>query len=201
MKTIILTAAAALALVVFGVGSAMTAHASPLQVSIASATNPVVGQPGEISATLVSPDSGKPMAGVNVTFLAHATFGKMDGFMEVGQGVTNSQGIASISYVPRQPGDQAIKVSYAPAPGAKTEEASGTISVAGASSQLYVQKAGIQVPGLNSWLIVGLLTIVWGTLFGVGVTVIRIARAGQGETRVARREVATAPAGSVTSIP
>ena len=201
MKTIVLTAAAALALVVFGVGSARSAHASPLQVSIASATNAVVGQPGEISATLVSPDTGKPMAGVNVTFLAHATFGKVDGFAEVGQAVTNDQGIASISYVPRQPGDEAIKVTYATAPGAKPEEASGTISVAGAPSQLYVQTAGIQVPGLSSWLIVGLLMVVWGTLFGVGVSVIRIARAGQGETRIARREMATAPAGSVTSIP
>ncbi len=201
MKTIILTATTAMALIAFGVGSAVSAHASPFTVSIAGATNAVVGQPGEISATLVSPDSGKPMSGVNVTFLAHAAFGKMDGFVEVGQATTNSQGVATVSYVPREPGDQAIKVSYVPVPGAKAEEASGTISVAGAPVQLYTPTAGIQVPGLNSWLIVGLLTIVWGTLFGVGVTVIRIARAGQGETRVTRRESATAPTGSLTSIP
>ena len=200
MKTILLTAVAAIAVIAFGVGSAVSAHASPLKVSIASATNAVVGQPGDISATLVSPDTGKPLSGVNVTFLAHATFGKMDGFMEVGQAATNSDGIASISYVPHDPGDQAIKVSYVPTTGAKAEEASGTISVGGAASQMYVQKAGIQVPGLSSWLIVGLLTIVWGTLFGVGVTVIRIARAGEGETRIARREMATAPAGSATSL-
>lgn len=199
MRTIVLTAAAAIALLAFGVGAA-TAHSAPLTVSIASATNAVVGQPSEISATVVSPDTGEPVSGVTVTFLAHAAFGRMDGFVEVGQTVTNSQGIASISFVPREPGDQAIKVSYVPAPGAKAEEASGTIAVTGAPSQLYVQTAGIQVPGMNSWLIVGLLTIVWGTLLGVGVTVIRIARAGNGETRVARREVATAPAGSVTSL-
>jgi len=162
---------------------------------------------GHISAKLVGfryddkTGTWSGMAGVNVTFLAHATFGKMDGFVEVGQAATNSQGIATVSYVPREPGDQAIKVSYVPAPGAKAEEASGTISVAGAPAQLYTPTAGIQVPGLNSWLIVGLLTIVWGTLFGVGVTVIRIARAGQGETRVSRRESATAPTGSLTSIP
>lgn len=179
----------------------MTAHASPLKVSIASATNAVVGQSSEVSATLVSPDTGKPMSGVNVTFLAHATFGKMDGFAEIGQAVTNSQGIASVSYVPRDPGDEAIEVSYVPATGAKAETATGSISVAGAPSQMYVQTAGVQVPGLNSWLIIGLLTIVWGTLFGVGITVIRIARAGQGATRAARREVATAPANSMTSIP
>jgi len=200
MKTIVLTATAAIALLAFGVGSAMTAHASPLKVSIASATNAVVGQPGDISATLMSPDTGKPMSGVNVTFLAHASFGKTDGFMEVGQAVTNSQGVASISYVPRQAGSEDIEVSYVASTGAKAETATGSINVTGAASQLYVQRAGIQVPGLNSWLIVGLLTIVWGTLFGVGVTVIRIARAGQGPTRVERREMAAAPAASATSI-
>lgn len=201
MKTIVLTAAAAIAVIGFGVGSAVSAHASPLKVSIASASNAVVGQPSEISATLVSPDTGKPMSGVSVTFLAHATFGKVDGFMEVGQAATNSQGVASVSYVPREAGDENIEVSYVPTAGAKAEVASGTISVGGAASQMYVQKAGIQVPGLNSWLIIGLLTIVWGTLFSVGVTVIRIARAGQGETRIARRGMATAPAASVTSLP
>ena len=200
MKTIILTAAVAVALVAFGIGGAVSAHASPLAVSITSATNAVVGQPGEISATLASPDTGEPMTGVNVTFMAHATFGNVDGFVEVGRAVTNSDGVASISYTPREPGDQAIKVSYVPAAGAKPEEASGTISVAGASAQLYVQTAGIQVPGLNVWLIVGLLTVVWGTLLGVGVTLIRIARAGQVTTRVARRELATASAEPATSI-
>jgi hypothetical protein len=201
MKTILLTAAAAIAVVATGVGSAISAHASPLNVSIASATNAVVGQPNEISATLLSPDTGKPMSGVNVTFLAHATFGKMDGFMEVGQATTNIQGIASVSYVPRDPGSEAIEISYVPTAGAKAETATGSINVAGAPSQMYTQTAGIQVPGLNSWLIVGLLTIIWGTLFGVGVTVLRIARAGLGETRLARREVVRAPAGSVTSLP
>jgi hypothetical protein len=201
MKSIVLTAIAALALVAFGVGNAVTAHAAPLRVSIASATNTVVGQPSNVTATLVSPDTGMPMSGVNVTFLAHATFGKVDGFMEVGQAVTNSQGIASVSFTPRETGTEAIEVSYVPATGAKAETATGTINVSGTASTLYVQTAGIQVPGLNSWLIIGLLTVVWGTLFGVGVTVIRIARAGQGEARVPRREVAAAPAASLTSTP
>lgn len=201
MKSIVLTAIAAVALVAFGVGSAVTAHAAPLRVSIASATNTVVGQPSNITATLVSPDTGNPMSGVNVTFLAHATFGKVDGFMEVGQAVTNSQGIATVSFTPTETGTEALDVSYVPAAGAKAETATGSINVTGTASTLYVQTAGIQVPGLNSWLIIGLLTVVWGTLFGVGVTVIRIARAGQGEARVARREVATAPAASATSMP
>lgn len=200
MKSFIWKATGIVALLAVGIGAAVTANASPLQVNIAEPTPALVGQPSQVDATLVSPDTGKPMAGVNVTFLAHSSFGKVDGFMEIGKAVTDSQGVAAISYVPREAGSQDIKVDYVPAAGAKMEEATGSISVEGAAQQLYVQKAGIQVPGLNSWLIIGLLTIIWGTLFGVGVTVIRIARAGQGEARVARRELATAPAGSATSL-
>ena len=200
MKSFIWKATGIVALLAVGIGAAVTANASPLQVNIAEPTPALVGQPSQVDATLVSPDTGKPMAGVNVTFLAHSSFGKVDGFMEIGKAVTDSQGVAAISYVPREVGSQDIKVDYVPAAGAKMEEATGSISVEGAAQQLYVQKAGIQVPGLNSWLIIGLLTIIWGTLFGVGVTVIRIARAGQGEARVARRELATAPAGSATSL-
>lgn len=199
MKSILLTAAAAVALVAFGIGGTMTAHAAPLRVSIASA-NAVVGQPDTLSATLVSPDTGQPLSGINVTFLAHASFGKVNGFVEVGQAATNSQGIASVSYTPRDPGSQAIEVSYVPTTGAPAQTTTTNIDVSGAASQMYVQTAGIHMPGLNSWLIVALLTIIWGTMLGVGVTVIRIARAGQSDAHLARRE-ATAPVQATTSIP
>ena len=199
MKSFVWKAAGLIALLAVGIGAAVTANASQLKVNIAESTPALVGQPSQIDATLTSPDTGKPMAGVNVTFLAHASFGKVDGFMEIGRAVTNADGVATISYVPHEAGSQDIKVDYVPTTGAKTEEATGSINVAGAASQLYVQKAGIQVPGLNSWLIIGLLTIIWGTLFGVALTVIRIARAGQGDARLARREMAAAPAGSATS--
>ncbi len=200
MKSFAWKAAGLVALLVVGIGTAVTANASHLNVNIAESTPALVGQTSQIDATLTSLDTGEPMAGVNVTFLAHSSFAKVDGFMEIGRAVTNSEGVASIAYVPHEAGSHDIKVDYVPAAGTKTEEAMGSINVGGAAQQLYVQKAGIQVPGLNSWLIVGLLTIVWGTLFGVAVTVIRIARAGQSDTRVARRELATAPAGSATSL-
>jgi hypothetical protein len=200
MKSFIVKATGIVALLAIGIGAAVTANASQVTVNIAEPAPALVGQPSQIDATLTAPDTGKPMAGVSVTFLAHSSFGKVDGFMEIGRGVTNSDGIAAISYVPRDAGHTDVKVDYVPAAGGKMEEAVGAIDVQGGASQLYVQKSGIQVPGLSSWLIVGLLTIIWGTLFGVALMVVRIARAGQGEARVARRETVSVPAGSATSL-
>jgi hypothetical protein len=77
------------------------------------------------------------------------------------------------------------------------EQITTSIAVEGSADQLYVQMAGIQVPGLNSWLIIGLLSVVWGILFFVAVAVIRIARAGDGDVVPAQRpSLATAVAAS-----
>jgi len=184
-----------LAFAMLALGSAATAHASHLNVRVAEPTPATVGQPSELVAELTSADTGQPVAGVNVTFFAHASFGKVSGYMEIGRGVTDSRGIATISFVPRESGTHDIRVDYALGAGGTAEETAASVAVAGSADQMYVQKAGIQVPGLNSWLIIGLLSVVWGILLLVAVTVNRIARAGE-TTSAPRTALATAMAPS-----
>jgi len=181
MKRFVLTAAGLLTFTVFALGSAAPAHASHLLMRVSEPAAALVGQPSEIDAAVTSADTGAPVAGVSVTFYAHATFARADGFMEIGRAVTNSAGVATISFVPHESGTHDIRVDYAGSADTTTEQAAAAIAVDGAAPQMYVQKAGIQVPGLNSRLIMGLLTIVWGTLLFIGVTIIRIARAGQAD--------------------
>ena len=183
MKRLVLIAAGLLTCTVLAVGSAATAHASHLLVHVSEPTAALVGQPSELDAALTSADTGAPVAGVSVTFYAHATFGRVDGFMEIGRAVTNSAGVATISYVPRESGTHDIRVDYTGSAGSAVEQATASVAVDGAAPQpqMYVQNAGIQIPGLNSWLIMGLLTVVWGTLLFIGVTIIRIARAGRAD--------------------
>lgn len=165
-----------LAVTVMGIGvvTAGTVHASHLSVRVAEPTPAIVGQQGELEATVTSADAGLPAAGVPVTFYAHATFGKASGYMEIGRSVTDANGVAKINYVPRESGTHDIRVDYAQS-GAAVEQTTASIAVDGSPSQLYVQKAGVQVPGLGSWLIIVLLSTVWAILLGVGVTLIRIA--------------------------
>jgi hypothetical protein len=181
MKRLVLIAAGLLTCTVLALGSAATAHASHLLTHVSEPTTALVGQPSEVDAAVTSADTGAPVAGVSVTFYAHATFGRVDGFMEIGRAVTNSAGVAAISFVPRESGTHDIRVDYTGSAGSAVEQTTAAIAVDGAAPQMYVQKAGIQIPGLNSWLIMGLLTVVWGTLIFIGVTIIRIARAGRAD--------------------
>jgi hypothetical protein len=162
-------------------GWASAAQASHLSVRISESTPAMVGQASVLDATVMSADTGQPVAGVPVTFYSHASFGKTSGFMEIGRAVTDASGVAAISYVPREGGEHEIRVDYAAAGGAATEQTTGTVVVDGSDGQMYVQTAGIHVPGLNAGLIMLVLSIVWAILFGVGLTVVRIAAARSSE--------------------
>jgi hypothetical protein len=188
MRLMVWKLAGLAALVVAALGVVGTAHASHLNVRVSEPTAAVAGQPSELDAAVTSADTRQAVAGVPVTFYVHGSFGKVSGFMEIGHGVTNAQGIATVSYVPREGGAHEVRVDYATPAGGTTEQTTGTVAVDGSPNQLYVQTAGVQVPGLNSWLIIVVLTLVWGILFGVGLMVIRIAA-----TRSAGRAVATRP--------
>lgn len=199
MKSFVWKATGLLACAVLALGAAATAHASHLNARVAAPTPAIAGQASELDAMVTSADTAQAVSGVAVTFFAHGSFADVSGYMEIGRAVTNSQGVAMISYIPRESGTHDIRVDYALASGATTEQTTTSIEVEGSADQLYVQTAGIQVPGLNSWLIIGLLSVVWGILFFVAVTVIRIARAGAGDVVPAQRpSLATAMASSRT---
>jgi len=179
-----------------GLGTVGTAHASHMNVSVVEPTPALVGQASELDATVTSADVGLPAAGVPVTFYAHATSGKVSGYMEIGRGVTDANGVAKISFIPREAGAHDIRVDYVPTSGGAVEQTKTSIAVDGAPSQLYVQTAGIQVPGLGSWLIIVVLSTVWAILFGVSLTVIRIASRSGGSQAAALVEEATGRRGS-----
>jgi hypothetical protein len=185
-------AAGLVVLVVLAVGAAAPARASHVQVKVVEPTPAIAGQASELDAALTSADTGQPVAGMAVTFLAHGSFDDVSGYMEIGRAVTNSQGIAAISYAPREAGTHDIRIDYVLSAGGTTEEATASVAVAGAGDQLFVQTAGIQVPGLNSWLIIGLLSVVWGILLFVAITVVRIAHARDGSALVVQRHTLAA---------
>lgn len=197
MKSFVWKATGILAFALLALGTSATAHASHMNARVVEPTTAIAGQASALEAILTSADTGQPVAGVAVTFFAHGSFGKFSGNMEIGRAVTDSDGVATISYTPRESGAHDIRVDYAPASGGTAEQTTGSIAVDGSPDQLYVQTAGVQVPGLNVWLIIGLLTVVWGTLFFIAIAVIRIARAGVGGVVAAQRPaLATAMASS-----
>ena len=98
--------------------------------------------------------------------------------MRLAQATTDAQGRATFSYQVRSAaGPLTLNVYfpgnslYAPAQG------SAELTVLGIT-QLYQQTAGVRVPGIGVWLLVGLVGAVWSIYFTVMVLVSLIARAG-----------------------
>lgn len=135
-----------------------------------------LGQPVEVPIALHD-NAGQPVPGTAVVFYQHASFAGVSGEIVVGRGVTDGDGVATLTYRPRQAGHHEIRVEYLSPGEGEPELASTTIDVAG-SAQLYRSPPGIEVPGLNVGLLMAILTTVWSILFGVAVLLISIARAG-----------------------
>ncbi len=157
---------------------ARPADAAHLRVAFNPTVQATAGQPVQLQARVTS-DAGDAVSGATVTFTTRESFDGVSGAAEIARAVTNNDGVATASYTPRDAGNEDITVDYA-APGDSTpEQGTMTLAVAPAApGQLYQQQAGLRVPGLNAWLIIAVASLIWAILFGVAVTVVRIARAG-----------------------
>jgi hypothetical protein len=178
MKTMIrvVLVSVALAAAVLGLGGTANASHTKLEVK-APSSQLTVGDSVDVQAVLHSADDGLPIAEATVTFYMEASFAGVDGEVLLGQTVTDANGVADLDYQPRSAGAHQLRVEYLTPGATVSEEAFWSHSVAGATEQVYQSKAGVQVPGLNVWLIIALVATVWSLLFSVGLRVFSIARA------------------------
>lgn len=191
LKGVLMLAIVALAVFLTSGGEA---RAADVQVKLLGPQQLSVGQPTELRVKLTSSDGGQPVAGASLAFYSEVSFFGITREVELGRAITDENGVAILSYMPRSPGQQGIHVKYlSAADGDQTEVATFSIPVVGTGQQLYRSTSGIQIPGLNVWLLIALVSGVWAIIFGVALRVLAIARTDQ--AAVAHREAAPAPAG------
>ena len=155
-----------------------TASASHVLVDVAVPDEATVGDSVAVEATLLSAESGLPLANTPIVFYTEASFGGVTGEIELGRGVTDQNGVALLDYRPRTAGEQQIRVEYLTPGDTEPEAASTTTTITVASGpQLYQSTSGVQVPGLNVWLIIAVVAVVWSLLLSIGLRVMAIARA------------------------
>lgn len=153
------------------------AQASQVEVRISAPEEAQVGEEIQIQVTLESTDRGAPVADAEVTLYREASFGGVTGDTQVDEAITGEDGVALLDYEPRTAGDVELRVEYAAPDSAEPQAAIITILVA-EGQQLHRSTAGIEVPGLNVWLLIAVLSAVWGILFAAALMVHGIARAG-----------------------
>lgn len=134
-----------------------------------------LGEPISLEATLED-GNNQPISKAAITFYNPASFlSGSSGLMRVGDAVTNQQGIAILEYIPRRNGESQIIAEYKGDPQHAASNDTVTLNVTGSGEGHYEAEAGLKVPGLNKWVLVGILGAVWGTMIYVGHLIVRIA--------------------------
>ena len=118
------------------------------------------GQPLTLTA-LVKDNLDKPVADAQVKFFIESDF-FVKGMMEIGETVTNEQGLAKIDYIPNEAGVINVVARYEAGSGSEPVETKREVNITGSSESFYRTLIGIQFP--NSFLIwmIALAVIVIG---------------------------------------
>jgi len=179
MKSIAFKAAAAVlgAVGIAALSLTGTARAAHVVVDITVPDQPAIGQLMEVQAHFHS-ESNEAIADMAVTFHEEVTFGGVTSDVELGGAVTDEDGFAALTYDPRTAGTHEIHVRYTYADG-EEEDAVASLTVPATGQQLYRSTAGVKIPGLNVWLLMALVAIVWAILLSVAFRVIAIAHADE----------------------
>ena len=133
-----------------------------------------IGQPVRLAAMLRD-DSGQPIGKATVRFYSPVTFlAGASGLELLDEATTDVQGVATIEYVPTTTETMHIVAKFDGDSQHAPSQADTTVPLTG-DNQLYHAEAGIRVPFVSKWILVGVLSFVWGTYFLVVNLILRIA--------------------------
>jgi hypothetical protein len=150
--------------------------AGPVTLELLAREQVRLGDQVSVTATLRDA-TGAPAPGATIVFWSPASFLSVGGSVELGRATTNAQGRATLLYQARTEEKASVNAYF---PGdSRYEPASATVELmVEGSAQLYQSTAGVQVPGLGVWLLVGVLGGVWSTYLAMMVFLTLIAREG-----------------------
>jgi len=182
----VLMIAGTLAGLVMG-AQAGAADPAPTKIVVAMPTDVQIGQ--EISAQARLTDAqGAPIAGAQIKFTEVQSFLGPESRVLIADALTDRTGTVTVSFDIRTQGAHQIRAGFSGDDRYAFTNVTVTINVTG-DEQLYVQSAGVRVPGLNQGLLEGIfprlsgwpialvLLIVWSLYLYVAVLVARVSRA------------------------
>ncbi len=162
--------------------AAQTPAKAPTAIGISVPASAQLGQSILLQARLVDA-RGTGIPGVDVQFTSPATFLNTSGDMVIADAMTDSHGVAAAQYEVRRTGKLTVNAVFAGSDRYAPAKTSAPLAVSG-DRQLYVQDAGVKIPGLNAtstqqtsgwphwvlsgWPIAAVLLTVW-SLYGVAV--------------------------------
>ncbi len=160
-------------------GAALADTAQVAKVELSAPAQADVGDKISIEARALDA-SGTGIPGVVLVFTQAVTFLNTEDSAELGRSLTNAQGKATFTFVPRTEGDESITVR----PSGTASRAKGTaiIKVATGPAQHESERTGVHVPGANMWLMAIVLSAVWGMFLWAMAQLRNIFLQGQNKT-------------------
>jgi hypothetical protein len=159
-----------------GAAAPDTRAESKLTVSAPVSAN--TGETTPLTVNAVDP-AGKPVAGARVHLFEVVTFlGSLKQDVEVAAATTGKDGQATLSYAARRTGTRSLKVAFDGNVDHRATSLALELPVADAGST-YEVKPPPGIPGVNRFLVSGVIMTVWGTMFIVAWHVLAIVRAGR----------------------
>ena len=163
------------------------------QVAAAFPSEVGLGQTVEAQARLTDA-GGAPIPKATIVFTAHLSFLATSSDVVLAEAITDKAGLATADFDLRTAGALEVRAAFAGNDSYAPATASGKVNVTG-DAQLYVQRAGVAIPGLNEapaplaqtasplwpwlsgWPIALVLLIVWSLYAFVAFLAVGIARA------------------------
>ncbi len=172
-----LSAAALLALAALYAPSVLHAAPAPVVLQLSAPVAVTVGDSTLLQATLTN-EAGEPVASVLVTLYERAAFLDLSAReIVVASAITNGEGRADLRFEARRTGPRSLVARFAGDQEHAAAEARIELAVR-EGAQVYEVEAQRGVPGVNRFLLIAILTLVWGTMLIVALHVVAIAREG-----------------------
>ena len=155
---------------------APSAWAGEIAVSVGAPSSAAVGSTVQVQATVTS--DGAPLAGAIVALSYHASFGGVEGPLELDRAVTDDNGFTALFYEQRAADNGEMRVDYVGPDQGVSAGAAFTIAVDPGGVQLYRSVSGVDIPWLNATLVIGLIMMLWSVIAFAVFQLVLIGRRG-----------------------
>jgi mono/diheme cytochrome c family protein len=152
------------------------AAADHLMIEVSGPEEVIVGEDLEISAVVRGEADGLPIEGATAVFIGDSFFAGVAGEIELGSVQTNNIGVATFAMSFSVRGVHRVRVEVHD--GGETQEADLTIGV-DHGPQIVAAEAGVEIPGLGSWLVTFIIACVWAVMIVAAVWMARVSRSGK----------------------
>lgn len=156
--------------------SGSAAYADHLDVEVVQPEQVGAGDTVTLQVVVRSAHSRELVSGATVEAKRRASIVGFSGEVEVASAVTDENGIALLSWVERGSEAETVLVAYS-APGEDALESEPlSVYMVGPGPQLERSEAGVDIPGLGAWVLIGVLVGIWAVIQFALVGPVQVAR-------------------------